>query len=404
MKSINFQNHLITSTPNAMEKVFTEFKPSTEGQKLRKEFVEKHTNKKIELLDGPNTVNTPETFKGNIENYIGITQVPTGIVGPLKVNGQHANGEFFIPLATTEGALVASYHRGTQAITRSGGVHCVVSKTRIGRAPGFRFNTTSEAQEFAMFALNANGAIDQILAEKSRFAKLVNIEPNIIGNILILLFEYTTGDAAGQNMVTICTDAICKYLIHASKIKPKKFYIESNLAGDKKPTAKNVTSARGRRVIAEATITKEVVKSILKSTPEDIVDYYELANIASIHAGAMGAQGHYANGLAALFLATGNDVACVSESFTGINLFQVTDNGDLYVSVNIPNFVAGTVGGGTSCPTQSESLDIMNCKGSGNADKFAEIAAGLILAGELSISAAISAGHFTNAHQSFGRK
>jgi hydroxymethylglutaryl-CoA reductase (NADPH) len=205
-------------------------------------------------------------------------------------------------------------------------------------------------------------------------------------------------------MVTLCTDLICKYLIEHAPIKPVYWFIEGNYSGDKKATALSFTNVRGKKVTTEITLTKEIVQKVLKTTSETITNYWRSSTMGVVQSGAVGAQGHYANGLTALFIATGQDVACIAEAATGITRMEETKDGGLYVSVTLPSLVVGTVGGGTSLPTQRECLELLDCYGAGKARKFAEICGAVVIAGEISIAAAIAAGHFSSAHEKFGRK
>lgn len=343
-------------------------------------------------------------FKGNIENYIGMTQIPTGLTSAIKIKGQFAKGLFQIPLATTEGALVASYSRGGKACSSAGGINTFLIEEGVQRSPAFIFENTRQAIEFEKWIQTQMLAFNQIVNRCSNHAKIQKVSPQFQGQQLILSFQFYTGDAAGQNMVTICTRAIIEYIIQNSPVKVKKWYIESNFGGDKKATHNSLLNVRGKKVIAEIILSKEIVQDVLKSSPTNIFKYYQTHLLASIQSGAIGSQGHFANGLAALFLATGQDVACVAEAANGILNINLTDEGDLYASVCLPNLIVGTVGGGTHLPTQKESLKILDCDGPGKARKFAEISAALVLCGELSISAAIAEGHFTDAHQRLGRR
>jgi hydroxymethylglutaryl-CoA reductase (NADPH) len=257
---------------------------------------------------------------------------------------------------------------------------------------------------FVVWALAQEAKMHEIVAATSRFAKLEDISTNIEGNQLIITFGYFTGDASGQNMVTICTDAICKWIIENAPIKPKTWYIEGNFSGDKKATAMSFMHVRGKKVTAEIDLSYDIVNQVLKSTPAKMAEYWQASTVGTIQTGSIGAQGHYANGLAALFIATGQDAACVSEASVGITRMEVTADGGLYAAVTLPNLIVGTVGGGTGLPTQRECLELMDCYGSGKARKFAEICAAVVLSGELSIAAALSVGHFTSAHQKLGRK
>jgi len=355
------------------------------------------------FLNGDKTFTDYSQLKGNIENYIGMTMVPTGIIGPVKVNGSSANGQFYVPLATTEGALVASYQRGTKACFEAGGVTSICVKEGLQRSPGFKFTNLSDLMMFVEWLLPKVDIFKEITGNTSRYAKLQSMKTNIEGNHLILIFEFQTGDAAGQNMVTICSDQICRYIIQNTPIQPKSWYIDANYSGDKKATTLSFTNVRGKKIISEITLSRQIISSILKTTPEAMAEFWLTSTMGIIQSGAIGAQGHYANGLSALFLATGQDVACVAESATGISRMELSNNGDLYVSVTIPNLVVGTVGGGTALPTQKECLEMIGCFGKDKSTKFAEICGAVLIGGEISLAAAMSANHFTSAHKNLGR-
>ncbi|MBI2270368.1 MAG: hydroxymethylglutaryl-CoA reductase [Bacteroidetes bacterium] len=382
----------------------TEEMASAEGQQKRLGVLKTETDKSMDILSGKKHFGDIKSFDGNIENYIGMTQVPTGIIGPLGVLGSAAKGDFFVPLATSEGALVASYHRGAKATKMSGGITSVCLVEGVQRSPVFKFDNVGNLGLFLIWALKQMDVFKKITEQSSRFAKLNNLKSNIEGNHLILTFEYYTGDASGQNMVTLCTDEICKYIIGNAPVKPIIWFIEGNYSGDKKATALSFTNVRGKKVTAEVVLSKAVVVSVLKTTPHAMEQYWRTSTLGVIQSGAIGAQGHFANGLTALFIATGQDAACVAEAAIGITRMELINNDSLYASVTLPNLIVGTVGGGTSLPTQRECLELMDCYGTGKARKFAEICGALILAGELSIAAALSAGHFSAAHKKFGRK
>jgi hydroxymethylglutaryl-CoA reductase (NADPH) len=375
-----------------------------EGIEKRLAIIREESGKEFPFLSGISAFRDFSQLKGNIENFIGMTMVPTGIIGPLKVHGTSAEGDFFVPLATTEGALVASFHRGAKACYEAGGATSFCIEEGVCRSPLFKFNDLVEVGIFLSWVMQQKEFFKKITSEHSRFAQLKDVKANIEGNQLILSFEYYTGDAAGQNMSTLCTTEICKYIIGQAPVKPLLWYIESNYSGDKKATALSFTQVRGKKVSAEISLPAKVVREVLKTTPEAMDNYWRSSTIGVIQSGSIGAQGHYANGLAALFLATGQDVACVAESSVGITRMELQKDGALYASVTLPNLVVGTVGGGTSLPTQKECLELMDCYGDGKAVKFAEICGAVVLAGELSIAAALAAGHFSAAHKKFGRK
>jgi hydroxymethylglutaryl-CoA reductase (NADPH) len=345
----------------------------------------------------------PDELRGNIEQFIGMTQIPTGLIGPLRINGLHAHGDFYVPLATSEGALVASYNRGARLITRSGGASCLTTIAQVQRAPGFVFDSIAEAGNFAAWASGEFERFREVAATRTRHGKLIDLHVHMEARTVYLLFSYNTGDAAGQNMVTLCTDAICQDLVVRTPVAPRQWFLESNLSGDKKATVLSFLNTRGRKVMAEVTVPRELVERYLHTSPERICDYWRLSFIGGVQSGSIGVTGHFANGIAAMFLACGQDVACVSEVAVGTNRFELTEAGDLYCAVDLPSLISGTVGGGTRLPTAAECLRLLGCEGSGTAPKFAEICAAVVLGGELSIAGAMSAGHFARAHEHLGR-
>jgi hydroxymethylglutaryl-CoA reductase (NADPH) len=346
----------------------------------------------------------PASLQGNIENFIGYAQTPIGIIGPLRIRGLHAKGDFFIPLSTSEGALVASFNRGAHAISQSGGAIAVCTTESVSRAPVFQFKNLSESCLFSYWALSELDTFKTIVSDASRYCKLQELRTKIIGKEVYLIFEYTTGDASGQNMVTLATDKICKHIISHYENKPQNWHIDGNLSGDKKATMLSFGYARGKKVIVEVTIPRKLSQEILHVTPEEIHNYWQISFIGGTLSGSIGSQGHFANGLAALFLSCGQDIACVSEAAVGITRIDVTEDKDLYISVMLPNLIVGTVGGGTSLPTAKSCLQMLDCYGENKAQKFAEICASTVLAGELSMIAALTHGDFSSAHEKLGRK
>jgi hydroxymethylglutaryl-CoA reductase (NADPH) len=204
-------------------------------------------------------------------------------------------------------------------------------------------------------------------------------------------------------MVTIATQAICEYIKEHSPVQPRYFFIEANLSGDKKASAQSFMSVRGKKVTAEAILPRNLVEGVLHTSPERVVESWTMSAIGGVLSGTIGVQGHYANGLAAMYIACGQDAACVSESAVGVTRFELTSDQDLYCSVILPNLIVGTVGGGTGLPSQQACLELLGLKGAGHAQAFAEVAAALSLAGELSIIGAMCAGEFSHAHQSLAR-
>jgi len=377
---------------------------NSESIQERNSFLESKIGKQFPNLMNSRGFENLDELGGNIENYIGMSLIPIGVIGPLRVVGSFGSGDFYVPLATTEGALVASYHRGARACFMAGGASSICLTEGVQRSPVFKFENIADLGLFISWLLPQSDKFCEIVVQTSRFAKLMDTKIQIEGNHLFVIFEYHTGDAAGQNMVTICTDAICQYIVECCPTKPIFWFIEGNYSGDKKATALSFTNVRGKKVTAEIVLSQDIVQNVLKTTAELMAEYWRSSTMGAIQSGAIGAHGHYANGLAALFLATGQDVACVAEAATGITRMEYNGDGSLYASVTLPNLIVGTVGGGTHLPTQRESLEMIDCYGAGKARKLAEICGALVLAGEISIAAALSAGQFTQAHRKFGRK
>jgi hydroxymethylglutaryl-CoA reductase (NADPH) len=272
------------------------------------------------------------------------------------------------------------------------------------RSPCFVFDNLIEAGQFLAWVLPQFDGFQEITSRTSRHCRIEDLKTAVLGKEVYLIFEYTTGDAAGQNMVTLATEAICRDLLEKAPVKPRHFFLEANLSGDKKASMLAFTFARGKKVVAEATIPPKLLRKYLRAEPADLVRYWQVAIMGGIQSGSIGVHGHYANALAALFIACGQDVACVSEAATGLTRMDVTSAGDLYLSVSLPNLIVGTVGGGTALPTAKECLQMMDCYGEGRARKFAEICAATVLAGELSLIGAITAGEYGQAHALYGRR
>lgn len=354
------------------------------------------------LLDSQ-TLNSLEQYRGSIENCIGAVKVPVGLAGPLRIEGAYAHGDYYLPLATTEAALVASYSRGAQLISESGGCAALMLAEGIGRSPGFAFGTLREAARFVEWTLTQRIVFNGCVAATTSHGRLKEMRAVIEGNHVYLHLDFTTGDAAGQNMVTLATEAICRYILAEAPVQPDYWFLESNYSGDKKASARSFIGVRGRRVSAEATIPAELVRRRLHTTAARMADYFRMGALGGVLSGTLGAQGHFANGLAALYLATGQDVACVAESAVGVTRMELTPDGDLYAAVTLPSVIVGTVGGGTGLPGQRACLALMGLAGPGHAAALAEICAGLCLAGELSLTGALCAGHFASAHRKLAR-
>jgi len=373
------------------------------GLEKRRDFL-KQLGITLDCLAGEAGQPAPETLSNNIENLVGFAQVPVAVIGPLRINGVEAHGDFFVPMATSEGALVASYHRGAYVISHAGGAAALCLTETISRAPCFVFKSTFDACRFLEFAMEESAAFQERISRTSGHCTFMELRSALAGRNLFLGFDYQTGDAAGQNMVTIATDELCRYLVEKAPVKPVQWYVEGNMSGDKKATMLSFLSARGKKVIAEVVLPAALLKKIIHVTPLQMIQYGHAAMLGGTQSGSIGVQGHYANALAAMFIACGQDAACVSEASTGLTDMDVTEGGDLYASVTLPNVIVGTVGGGTHLPTAHECLAMLGCVGEGTARKFAEICTATILAGEISIMGALAAGEFASAHARYARQ
>lgn len=344
----------------------------------------------------------PSETKGNIENFIGVAQIPIGLAGPIKINGEHAVGEFLVPLATTEGTLVASYNRGIKVLNLSGGVTCTVSDDRMQRAPVFVFDSAREARDFRDWVNDHLPEIARAAEATSSVAKLLDIDMFLASRFAYLRFNYFTGDAAGQNMVGRATFAACSWMLD-NVDNVRRFYLESNLATDKKHSQINIMRTRGKRVIAEAVVKRDVLVQHMRVEPESLQYHSQIANVGAFLSGANNNGAHSPNGITAMFIATGQDVANVAESSAGILYSELNADGDLYMSITIPSLIVATFGGGTGLPTQRECLAMMGCVGRGKVKKLAEIIAGVALAGEISLGSAISSLDWVSSHEKYGR-
>jgi hydroxymethylglutaryl-CoA reductase (NADPH) len=365
---------------------------------MRRDFLHNQFGVNVDKLTECNI--DPQLTKGNIENLIGFTQVPTGIIGPLKINGEYAAGKFYIPLSTTEGALVSSFNRGARVITLSGGANVAVVRDQIQRAPLFELENLFKAVEFVGWVEKNFNKLQQVAESTTNNGKLESYNSFVQGKTVTLRLNFSTGDAMGMNMISKASQKVCEFITASFPIV--RYTIESNMAVDKKPAHINSILGRGKTVTAEVVLKKKIISRYLHTTAREIEYAYHRQVTGGLLAGAMGINAHFSNAIAAIFLACGQDMANISESCVGFS-YAESLNGDLYVSVNLPSLVVGTVGGGVSLPTQRECLELIDCYGSGKSRKFAEIVAATALAGEISLAASIVAGDFVSAHEKYGR-
>ena len=344
----------------------------------------------------------PSVLPGNVEQFIGVAQVPIGVAGPLLVHGEHAQGEFYVPLATTEGTLVASYNRGMKLLHAAGGVTTTICDDAMQRAPSFLFKSAREARDFGVWVTENFATIKQYAESTTSVGTLRDIEQYSASRFRFLRFNYTTGDAAGQNMVGKATKAACDW-IRSVYPHMEHYYLESNFATDKKASHVNTLRTRGKRVVAEATISAHLLESLMHTSVERTYRARQVSTLAGQLSGTNNNGAHSANAITALFIATGQDVANVAESSSALVYTETTPNGDYYYSITIPALIVGTYGGGTGLATQRECLELLGCYGAGNVRKFAEIVAATVLCGELSLGTAIAAEEWVSSHEQYGR-
>ena len=379
--------------------------PPEEAVRLRRQYVEEETGVHLPRI-GDCSIDLDAVVKKNCENMIGTIQVPLGVAGPVQVLGEYANGSFFLPLATTEGALVASVNRGCALISAAGGAEVRIFSDGMTRAPVFATDSIAHAHTVTVFIQEHEDAIRDIAQATTRHGKLTAIHTTTAGTSVYVRFSFTTGDAMGMNMVTIASEKAAEFI--SEKTGARLVALSGNFCTDKKPAAVNVILGRGKTVSAGVSLTNDQITTILKTNAASLLEVNTRKNlVGSARAGALGFNAHAANIIAAMFIACGQDPAHVVEGSLCITTIDPTPDG-VYVSVTLPALPVGTVGGGTSVATQAECLQILGVSGGGDppgshAKKLAEIVATGVLAGELSLLGAQAAQHLARAHKELGR-
>src|SRR4051812_12675371 len=372
-----------------------------EAADARRDFVREQTGADLEHVSSYSF--DPAEGAGNIEHFIGVAQVPMGIAGPLLVDGEDAKGEFYVPMATAEGTLVASYNRGMKLVREAGGVKTTVMDDAMQRAPSFVFESAREARDFGEWLKDHFDEIKEAGETSTKSGKLRDIEQYSASRILYTRFNWTTGDAAGQNLTGKATAVACSWITSNYPGDIKQFFLESNFATDKKSSQVNMLRTRGKRVVAECTLSNELVQKHMRTTTDVMFRARQVSNLGGFMSGVNNNGAHSANGITAMFIATGQDVANVAESSAAFVFAEVLPNGDYYYSVTIPSLIVATYGGGTGLATQRECLEMLGCYGSGKVKKLAEIVAATVLCGELSLGSAIVAEEWVEAHDLLGR-
>lgn len=368
--------------------------------KERQEFIQ--SDLKIKLASLSLFSFTEDQVLGkNIENLIGAVQIPLGVAGPLAINHKPNILRYhYLPIATTEGALVASISRGAKAISESGGANFQIDDVGVTRAPVFKVKNISHAVAIQTWLSQNYQKVKEICEKTSSHLKLKKIDSNFSGKNLFLRFHFDSDQAMGMNMATIAVESVVSFI--EKETNSICISLSGNYDVDKKPSWLNFITGRGKRVWADALIKRSVVKSVLKTTPEKIVDLVSRKILTgSVMSGSIGFNAHFANVIAAIFAATGQDLGQITEGSLGITSAELDENKNLYISVYLPSLMVGLVGGGTNLPAQKEALSITGAK---SVIEFSGIVACAVLAGELSLLASQSEGTLAKAHIKFGRK
>lgn len=391
-----------------IEECTTESRDTATLRKIRKLYTADSLRKKADILGRLLGISlkhirgcTYDTnyFKGNIENPIGVTQIPLGIAGPIMVKGRHAIGDFWVPMATTEGALVLTYDLGMKLLRRTGPVEVEILSKMIHITPMFLVHT-DEDRRLSKFVDDNFETIKSIAEQDSKHTKLLMIEKCKVANNFLLKFIYDTADAHGLNMINHATFNACKFIEAKTGIK---FYLRSHYSGVKHHSVLNEEKGYGRKVKAWAVVREEILE-FLGVTTSEMKDFSDRCIECGKAAGISRVNVHAANAIAAIFLACGQDAADIISSAVCSSRCEPTNSGkELYVESVIPNLLVATVGGGTGLGTQAECLQILGCLGSGRSDKFAEIIAATVLAGEFTTAASIINRTYVQIHDKYGR-
>lgn len=381
--------------------------PAEEAAEIRRTALERMTRTDLSNI-AHHSLDVDRAASRNCENFIGVAQIPMGVVGPLRIRGQHVDGDVYVPLATTEAALVASTNRGCAAIREAGGAIVRVEDVGMTRAPVFRTAGIVQTQQFLRWIQDHEADIRRVTEATSRHLKLLEIRPYAFGTTVFLRFRFDSGDAMGMNMVTIACDRVVMELIEPAT-GVACVGLSGNYCVDKKPASINFQEGRGKRIYAEILLEAPILHHQLKTNARDLVEVQYRKNLlGSIAAGSMGFNAHYANVLAAFFIATGQDPAHVVEGSMGVTCIESRGPDSVFASVFMPDVPLGAVGGGTALDTQREALAILGVtpdveKRGDAVRRLAEILGAVVLAGELSLMAAFTSNDLARAHEKLGR-
>lgn len=374
---------------------------TAEMMAARRDFVAEKTGESLSLV-GQSGID-PSVLSGNVEHAVGAAQVPIGVAGPLHIKGDHVDGEVYVPMATSEGTLVASYNRGMRLLRECGGANVTIVERYMQRAPVFHFEGARQARDFRDWLNNNFESVRDVAESTTSVGKLSHIEKYAVGSMLYTRMNFTTGDAAGQNMCGKAAQAACEWIVENYDGPMRSFTLSGAIDTDKKHSHLNTLHSRGARVVAEIVLQPEKTKALMRATNQQLFRVRNVSTTGGLLAGTSNNGLHAANGLAALFIATGQDAANVAESQAGITYLDLREDGSLYWSITLPSLIMATFGGGTGLPTQRECLAMMDCVGTGKVGRLLEITAATVLAGELSLSSAVVAGDWVSSHDRLGR-
>ncbi len=374
---------------------------TNEDSAHRREWLAKRTG--VTISSG--VFDEPEKLQGLIENHVGYVGIPMSVAGPLKIAGSFAKGDFYVPLCTVEGTLSFSMTRGCYLTHLAGGITTRHFKQELSRAPVFIFSDMTQSVKFIDWVNLHFSEIKAAAESTTRHGRLLRIDKYPAHNRVILDFVYNTAEAAGQNMVTIGTDKACRWILgEVQHLGPVRYLVESNFSGDKNPTHRTLLHGRGHQVIASFTVPERLLRKVLRVGVDDVIQCATDKQLGSQLAGVLGFNLHVANGLAAIYLATGQDVACVTENAVGITTFDRRGE-NLFATLTMPSITVGTVGGATRLLQQQNNLKLLGCAGEPDSSKkLAEIICAAALALEISLAGAIISNEFAASHAKFGRK
>jgi len=366
------------------------FEPKDTERRLR--WVEQLTGHDLKGVPLPRV----DEVQGIIENHVGFMPLPMSIAAPLVIHGDYARGEFIVPLCTLEGTLTLALNRGLLAMAMAGGCRTIHLKQELSRSPAFCLPTTTEIGSFLDWINDHADSILVAAESTTRHGRLLRVDPTPIQQWVVLDFVYDTGNAAGQNMVTLATEAACRHIQQETGFH---YYLESGFNSDKKPSRRNLMNGRGHSVTVEYSLSGQILDS-LGVRQEAVLEFQQLAMTSSQAIGMLGNNLHLANGLTALYLATGQDAACVAENAVAFSQASPDGGDGLLIRMTLPSLTVGTVGGGTQLPAQRRNLELLGC-GSGSHDsrKLAEIFAACAAALELSSLVAVVSGKIAEGHE-----